>query len=215
MNQIIPSEGAQVLAQVDSLILELATAEVNLTNARTKIGILLTKVSAGQYWSLAGCDSFGQYMQTLEERFNRGRTQLYVYFGIVRDLLPEVGEKQLSEMGLEKAKLVRKAKKQTGVLPNQEILDAATDSTVTTEDFKKILLGDKTPPPETEGAYHELTYFADDELQETIESAINLAYKTDPVDPPTTPTEIRTGSALGKMAMEFLGSHGGDDAEPL
>lgn len=199
-------EGKQVLVEVDSLVDKLAAAEVELSTFRTKIGILLDKVEANKYWRDAGCESFGAYMMQVEQKFNRGRTQLYHFKGVAHDLLPFMSEDQLNSTSLEKAKLLRKHKDE--ITP--EIIDAATDSKVSFEDFKQLLVSGLPAPKSASGVQlkrFNLEYCADEETQATITDALSAAAQTEP-DSDAVPVEIKLGNTLYKLAAEFLGSNG-------
>lgn len=211
MNNLVKSEGAIVLAEIDSLLPRLLAAEMTLTKARTQIGILLNEVRAKHYWKEKGFDSFGAYIESLEAQFNRGRTTLYAFAGLARDLLPEVSEDQLSAMGFEKAKLVRAAKKSTGQLPAANILDMAADDSVTTKQFRQALLDNKKLPDTVQdGKFYSLEYFATKEQQETIQAAIVAAKREFGGDGKMIGAdEVLNGLILEIMAQEYLGAHSG------
>lgn len=206
-----PVDSTVVLAQIDELVSKLALAEVNLSTLRTNVGILLHKVSQGRLWESRGHKTFGEYMESIETKFNISRNSCYTYMGLAKDLLPDIGEKMLGEMGLEKAKLVRQSKNETGVLPSMKILEAATQPEITVSAFKTMLLDGRPAPLEAEsGAWHSFEYFGSPELQKTFLDALNAAWRTDPVDQPTLSSAVRNGRGLEKLAMEFLSSHSGD-----
>lgn len=201
----IAQKGAQVLEQIDKLLPNLLVAEVTLTKARTQIGILLNEVREKQYWKIKGFDSFDLYIRSLEEQFDRGRTQLYAYAGLVKDLLPEIGEDKLTEMGFEKAKLLRQAKKNTGSLPAPEIVDMAASDDVTVKQFRQVLLdAKKLPDDPQDGRYHSLEYFATGDQQKTITSALLSVKRTEQL---SGSDEIQMGAALEILSQEFLGAH--------
>ena len=184
---------------------KLLAAEMNLTKARTQIGILLNEVREKRYWELKGFDSFGSFMVSLEDRFNRGRTQLYAYASLVRDLLPEVGEEKLTAMGLEKAKLLCTAKKATGSLPSSEIIDMAADEEISTKQFRQVLLdAKKLPDVPQDGKYHSIEYFATADQQKTIADAFLSVKRTETL---TGADEVQMGVALEILSQEYLGAN--------
>jgi hypothetical protein len=203
----------QVLTEIDGLVVKLAAAEVELSTFRTSIGILLDKVEMHKYWRDAGCESFGAYMLQVETKFNRGRTQLYHFKGVAHDLLPFMTEAQLNATSLEKAKLLRKHKDNI----TDELIDAATDSKVSFEDFKQLLVDGAAPVTDEAGTKlkkYELCYCADEETHGTIQDALRAAAQDEP-DSDAVPDEIKLGNTLYKLAAEYLGSHGGNDGEKL
>lgn len=206
--QIVEREGEAVLEEIDDLLPQLLLAEVSLTKARTKIGILINEVRDKQYWRLKGHESFGDYINQLEKDFNRGRTQLYAYASLCRDLLPEVGEEKLTAMGLEKAKLLCQAKKSTGSLPGVEIIDMAADDGVSTKDFRQALLAaKKIPDVPQDGKYYSIEYFASKSRHETIQAGMLSVKRTENI---SGQDEMVNGQVLELMAAECLGTLGGE-----
>lgn len=198
-----PKRAKLVMTMVDAAILKLAEAEVSQAEMRTQIGLLLNETREGGYWR-DSFDSFGSYMESLEKKYNLGKTQLYAYAGIVRDLLPEVGAEKLTEMGLEKAKLIRQAKNNSGSLPDSKIIDAATDKNITIGDFRQMLLDEKKIPDQPrDGKHRSIEYFADEELHKSILEGIALAEEGVDAQQP----EVKRGIALGDMAAEFRNTY--------
>jgi hypothetical protein len=200
------TKGLTVLAEIDVLLPKLLMAEMTLTKARAQIGILLNEVRDKQYWKEKGFENFDGYVRSLEEQFNRGRTTLYAFAGLAKDLLPEVGEEKLTAMGFEKAKLLRQVKKSTGQLPSSEIIDMAADDDVTTNQFRQVLLDNKKlPDAPQDGKYYSLEYFADKQRQETIEAGILSVKRSENL---TGQHEMVVGNILEILAQEYLGAHG-------
>lgn len=206
MNSIVPSEGVLVLDQIDSLLPQLLMAEVSIVKARTQIGILLNEVREKQYWKIKGYDSFGDYIEFISATFNRQRTQLYAFAMVARDLIPIVGAEKLTEMGLEKAKLLCQAKR-AGSIPEPKIIDMAADDTVTTKQFRQALVADKKIPDTPSGRYYEIEYFATPERQNTIQDAFVSVKRTELGASETVAEEIRMGEVLEILAQEYLGAH--------
>lgn len=201
----IISRGEDVLAEIDKRISDLVTAEVNFAKTKIHIGMLLNEVRVNHYWK-EGHESFDAYLKTIETRFDRKRTALYSYAGLVRDLLPELGEDKLAEMGIEKAKLLGQVKKSTGSLPSAEIIEMAADDSVSREAFREVLLGAKKLPDIPGGKYHSIEYFATADQQAAISSALLSAKRTENL---TGADEVQMGCALECLAAEYLGANSG------
>lgn len=204
MDSLVKTEGAKVLAKVDELLSELTAAEMNFSQVRIKVGALINEVRVNGYWK-EKYETFDDYMKELETRFNRKRTQLFAYAGLVRDLLPEVGVDRLSEMGIEKAKLLQQAKKNTGTLPTEDVLVAATNQKVTTKDFRQLLLDEKKiPDTPQDGKHYSFEYFATADQQKTIQDSLVSAFR---ITEAKGSEEVKCGVVLEALAQEFLGAH--------
>jgi hypothetical protein len=196
-------KGAIVLAEIESRLSELAASEVNFSRLRIRIGMLLKEVQDNQYWKEQH-QSFGEYVESLEAKYQRSRTQCYSYLRLVTDLLPVVGEDKLTAMSVSKAQLLSQAKRTTGSLPSPEVIEMASDSGVSTKAFREVLLGARKIPDQPNMKFHSLEYAADDERQAAIQSALLSAKRTENL---SGADEVQTGAALEILSQEYLGSH--------
>lgn len=206
-------EANVTLAKVDKLISELLTAEGLLEHGYAKLGYLLTEVSEHRYWEAAGLESFGEYIKSLSEKYNRGRTQLYHYFSTVKELKPYLTEDQLNEMGIAKANEIRKSVKQTGFPPKEEIISEAVKPGVTTATVRKLLFEATNRPADEKGTWMDFEgFYVTEDERLVIRSAFEAAWRTDPIVSKSVPDWTRRKEAVLRMAMEYLAEHG-DKAE--
>jgi len=197
------------LKAVQTLIENLLQAEGLLEHGYAKLGYLLTEVSEHRYWLAAGFESFGEYIKSLSEKYNRGRTQLYHYFSTVKELKPYLKEAQLNEMGIAKANEIRKSVKQTGFPPKDEIIEQALKPEVTTAIVRKLLFESTNRPPDEKGTWMDFEgFYVTPDERLVINSAFEAAWRTDPVVQKDVPAWVRRKEAILRMAMEFLAEHG-------
>ena len=205
MNQL---EAKAAAAKVDVLITELLTAESQLDNDYVKLGHLLFDVQKNLYWKYVGFSSFGEYMLSLADKYNKGRTQLYQYVATVRELSPYVSETQMNEMGIAKAMTLKVSVKRNGFPPTEEIISQAIDSTVTTKDLRAILnvadgvVDEKGTWMEREG------FYVTEEERLVIQEADTLALKQDPAVQQDVPDWVKRKEICLRQAMEFLNTWG-------
>jgi hypothetical protein len=195
-------QGAKVLLEIENRLSELARTEVNFSRLRIRIGMLLKEVQDNQYW-MESFKSFGDYVESLETKYQRSRTQCYSYLRLVTDLLPTVGEDKLTAMSVSKAQMLSQVKKNTGSLPPLEILDMAADSAVSTKQFRQTLLDAKKLPDLPAAKFRSIEYVADDERQATIMAAFSSVKRTEQL---TGAEEVQNGVVLECIAMEYLGT---------
>ena len=205
---------AKIAAEkIDTLITQLLTAESQLDNDYVKLGHLLFDVQKNLYWKYTGYNSFGEYMLSLADKYNKGRTQLYQYVATVRELAPYVTEEQMNEMGIAKAMSLKSSVKRTGFPPSEEILQQALNPKVTTKELRNILyvadgvVDEKGTWMDREG------FYVTEEERLVIQSADAAALATDPAVQQDVPDWVKRKEIALRQAMEFLGAHQGPDNE--
>lgn len=196
--------------QVDKLIASLLGAEKMLDGGYARLGLLLSEVNEKQYWKELGQESFGQYVKTLSEKYNRGRTQLYAFFSTAKELRPYITEQQLTDMGIAKASEIKKSLKRTSVPPSDEIIAQAVNPKVTNKELKKLLFDSTNQTQEEKGTWVDIggCYFNEEELL-VYRSAREAALRTDPiVNTKDTPEWTQTKEFILRTCMEYLAAHG-------
>lgn len=200
-------EATTAATKVDVLITQLLTAESQLDNDYVKLGHLLFEVQKNLYWKYVGHSSFGEYMLSLADKYNKGRTQLYQYVATVRELSPYINETQMNEMGIAKAMALKVSVKRNGFPPTEEIISQALDPKVTTKDLRTILcvadgvVDEKGTWMDREG------FYVTEEERLVIQSADAAALKTDPAVQQDAPDWIKRKEIALRQAMEFLSVH--------
>lgn len=204
--------GPSVLAEIDTLISNLAAAEEGLESGYAKLGFLLTEVSEHSYWR-GRYASFNEYIAAIGQKFHRGRTSLYSYFGTVRDLKDHVPAEQLAQIGIGKAQELARALKSSGVGPSAEIIKEAVKSTVSVKDVRKLLYDSKQLGESETGEWLDLDMsgFVTADQKLLILSALKSADRTDPVIQPTVKASARNIERMTRFSMEYLNSHGEEE----
>lgn len=194
------------LSEVETLLGQLATAERQLETGYGKLAYLLKDVSDNRYW-VGHYISWGEYLEYLADRYRIGRAQLYSYLGAARDLEGDASEADLTQMGIEKAKVLRKVKNTTNTLP-ENALKNALDPKVTVKDLKRLLFTAANIQEES-GEWMDLNFqfFVTPEERATLQDAINAAIHTDPVIQNTLPEPVRMKEIALRFAQEYLASH--------
>lgn len=195
-----------IARDIEHLIEGLLEAEAKLEHGYARLGFLLKEVSEKKYWQVLGYDSFGKYMAHLSEKYNKGRSQLYHYFGTVKELAPYVTEEQLNQMGIAKAAELKGAAK-VGRL-SEEIITQATDPNVTVKDVRKLLFDATDPQPESKGDWLDLdfSFYVSPDEKELIMSAIQAAIRAGDIGNDLKPWQ-RNKKIVLVWCMEFLGSN--------
>lgn len=211
----IQAQPSSIFEQIDSLIQKLLSAEFGIDHGYAKLGLLLTEVSEQELWREAGYKSFDAYLELLSDRYHRGRTQLYHYFSSVREMRPYLTEGQMNEMGISKLSVLKKATKELGFPPNQEVIQTALDPKKTVSDVRKaVAQNHKLTEEEQAGTWYDLGgFFVTDEEKLVIRSAFEASWRTDPVIQKTVKEQIRIKEGLIRMCMEYLSTHSEQDGE--
>lgn len=195
--------------QIISIISKVKDAESELQHSYVKIGQLIYKMQIKTLWIPLGYNSWREYMELLSDKYGTGRTQLYGYKGAVETLSPYVDDETLTEMGISKAKELKRAVDTTSKAPSEELLQKARNPKILVPEFRKAVheeyhIIDSNP----KGNWYDLggVYFTPEEEQEW-EKVIDLAKSIDPVVSVTLPKHVQFKEALMRLAQEFLSSY--------
>jgi len=128
--QTIPSclpplnqEDALVKAkEIDALIGQICSHEERLSHSYARLGSLLREVKLQQYWVAYGFGRFSSYLETIREKIDRRRSQLYAILSVAEVLLPHISESKLEEIGITKAHELRRLVQNDGNV-HAEVLD--------------------------------------------------------------------------------------------
>lgn len=197
-----------VASRVEHLLRDIKAGEIHLATNYVQLGNQLLNVRSNKYWVALGHKNFGEYIGSVKDRIQIGRTQLYLYISTVEKLLPSVTEAQLNQMGISKAVELQRVVSQTNTQPTQELIDFALDPNHTRENVKGEvykLLNIQTPTDT--GIYFELGCYVTKEEQEEIQRGLDVATKVDPVIPNDWPENNRNKEILLRLIREFLGTY--------
>jgi hypothetical protein len=198
------------IQEVETMIQDLLAAEHKLEHGYATLGSLLAEVQSNKYWQALGYPSFGKYIAHLSETYNKGRSQLYHYFGTVKELAPFIAKEELNEMGISKAAELKPFARAGTLTP--EIIEQAKNPKTTVKDLRKILFDSDQPegtPTTPKGEWLDLEaafYVTADEKSEILD-ALKAAANTDPIEPVGSKPWQKMKNIIIKMSREYLSSN--------
>lgn len=195
----------KLLARVSNLLDQTRAAQDELHRNYVEIGIAILDVQKAKAWMiLPDLKSFDQYIMSCEDKFGRKRTALYEYTRVARELLPEIGETQLIEIGISKAGQLA-SYLHSGQKLTPELLLAAKDQKV--DDFRSDLFRKMNKIPENGGKWFKIEFVASKEELEELEQTFELSEEVEP-SPEGTPEWAKIKTAVFRMAAEFKAEYG-------
>jgi hypothetical protein len=200
-------EAKKVTEQIDSILASIQTNEMSLATGYANLGMQLLKIRTEKYWIALGYRSFGAYIETIKERIDRGRTQIYQFISVAERLLPSINESQLGQIGISKALELKRFVEETGTKPPQNLIDCAMDPRITRELLKAQVFRNLHKQDDPQGIYFDLggVYLTADEREE-IKRAFDVAARVDPVIPVDWQDHQRKKEIVLRLAREFLGT---------
>jgi hypothetical protein len=153
--------------------------------------------------------TFGKYIVHLTKVVNKERSTLYGYLSVAETLLPVVGQDVLEAVGINKGLALRAGMKVSGRTPSKELMAKAADPAVTAGQLQADINTEfKIHPPEGEGKWRVLEFYADDEDWAAIQQAIETAKREDPPISNTLPEHAQLREVLLRWAAEFESTYG-------
>lgn len=182
---------------------EKKSLESNFVTLSTYINEVRTK----KYWLLGNFKSFGDYLESVEKKFNVGKSQLYVYMTTTRNLLPSMSETDLIEIGISKAKVLSKYVEQSGQPVPDDIILSAKDSSKTVDQLDAEVNAKLHNVIPEKGKWFSLGgFFVDEDERKELLDAIELAKSIDPVISNAIPQWMQLKEAYLRMSREFIGA---------
>jgi hypothetical protein len=204
-------EAQAIHAKILSIIDSSKVAEAELEHNYISLGKHIYKMQVKTYWLSLGYDSWRDYFSFLQDKFGMGRTQLYGFVGCVKSLSPYVDDDIMVEMGINKAKELKRAIDTTSKAPSEELLEKARDPKVSVAEFRKEVQDEFHIIDHNEkGIWYDLhgIYLLPDEKEEMLK-CFDIAKGIDPVIPHTLPAHVQMKEILFRLIEEFMGQHGG------
>ena len=169
----------------------------------------INRVREKKYWLLGKHKSFGDYIKDIEARFNVGKSQLYVYMTTTRNLLPSVGEEELVDIGITKAKVLSKYVEQSGQQTIPPDILASAKNPATTADKLDAEVNAKlhNVMPEKGKWFAIPGFFVDDDERAEILDAMELAKSIDPVVQNNIPHWQQMKEVVLRFSREFISSN--------
>lgn len=173
-----------------------------------RLSQLIDEVRSKKYWLLGSYKTFGDYLADCEKKYGIKHSQLYVGMKVARNLLPSVTEGDLVQIGISKAGILSKYVEQSGnsVIP-EDVMIAARDPRVRTEDLDNVVNGKLHNVLQTKGTWYAPGgFFVDEDERKELQDAEDLAISIDPVIPNTIPIWQQKKEVALRLAREFIGS---------
>lgn len=214
LSSFTPEEKAEAKTlqeKIDQITETINREKKSLESNFVTLSSYINEVRSKKYWLLSSFKTFGDYLESIEKKFQVGKSQLYVYMNTTRNLLPSMGEQDLVDIGISKAKVLSKYVEQSGqsTIPD-DILDTAKDKSQTVEQLDAAVnarLHNVTPD---KGQWMTLGgFFVTEDERKEITDAVELARSIDPVIPNTIPHWQQLKEAYLRLAREFIGAWSG------
>lgn len=202
------------LAEVEQLSAKLAAAEGQLEKGYAKLAFLLKEVSEHRYWK-GTYNTFGEFLEHLQEKFSLGKSQLYNYLSTAKQLQDQVSEEDLNKMGISKALVLRDLHESSGQSIPETVVQQAVDPKVTIGDLKKLLYDSGQLEKPEDGEWFNLDfsgYYTEEEM-ETLRDAANAARHTDPPISQKLSSHVQRKIIAVRWAQNFLETFGADVVE--
>ena len=195
-------------ADIDKFVLAIRDDERELAASYVKLGVLLLRVRSTRYWLLWDFDSFGKYIESIRERVQKGRTQLYQCLGIAEKLLPIVGEEKLIQMGVSKAGELKRVMALTGRAPSEELVEKAINDDVGLQEVRAAAFEEAHAKPDKPGAYWDMGgFFLTPDERKEIEAAFDVARRTDPPIDQELPEWAQRKEIILRLSREYYGTY--------
>lgn len=211
-NSFTPEEREEAKAlqlKIEEVTQVILDEKKSLDSNFVRLSTYVNEMRRKKYWLLLQFRTFGDYLTSIEEKFNLGKSQLYVGMNVTRNLLGSVSEEDIVDMGITKASVLSKYVEQSGqkTIP-EEILAEALDSKVTKDQLEASVNAKlHNVLPEKGKWFSQPGFFCSDDEQAEILDAIELAKSIDPVIPNSIPHWQQMKEAYLRMAREFIGSY--------
>lgn len=203
------TEAHKLHQQILALITETRSAESELEHNYVSLAKAIYKVQTKLLWQVLGYNSWKEYFSFLEEKFGKGRTQLYGYIGTVRALQEHVEDKDMVDMGISRASELKKAVQATGKSPSDDLIKHALDKKLTLPEFREKVHQDFGIVDHNEkGTWYDLggLYLTTDE-RETFEKAIKFTKGVDPPIDHMLSKHQQFKEVLFRWLEEFMGTY--------
>lgn len=194
----------EVNTKIESLISNIHNGELALATGYVVLGAALLAVKENKYWVALGFSNFGEYIASIKDKIQVGRTQLYLYVATVEKLLPSISEKDLYEIGITKALELKRVVSQTGEQPPQELIDLALDPKTTQLMLKGEVYKHLNLTPEDKGLYFDFGFYVTEEEKTEIERGLDVAARVDPPVGNDWQENARKKEIMFRLVREFL-----------
>jgi len=206
-NETFMKNAVEVNSKIVHLISNIHNGELALATGYVALGAALLAVKENKYWVALEFKNFGEYIASIKDKIQVGRTQLYLYIATVEKLLPSITEKELYNIGISKAMELKRVVSQTGEQPPQELIDLALDPNTTQAILKGEVYKHLNLTPEDKGIYFDFGFYVTEEEKTEIERGLNVAARVDPPVGNDWQENARKKEIMLRLVREFLATY--------
>jgi hypothetical protein len=207
----VPSEpelsAEDINEQIEQVVISLRYQRDQIEYSVAKLGSLMLKVQEHKLWEKLGHRSWGSYVQSVQEKLQMGRTQIFQYISVAKALLPVMTEEELGNIGITKAIELKRFQNLTGKKPTPELVAHAKHSSMA-ELKARVFLETHGVPMEQERYFDFGGCYLSDGEREEIERAFMAACLVDPPIPEGTSDVPKKKEIMLRLAREFLSTWG-------
>jgi hypothetical protein len=201
-------EAQELVKEIDEILEEIKNGETSLATNYAKLGSKLLTIRTKKYWIALGFKSFNAYIESVKEKINHGRTQLYQFISVAEKLLPSVSEAALNQMGISKAIELQRVVTATGGQPPQELIDCALCSETTREYLRGKIFKHLHMKPDEPGTWFEFGgFYVTVEERAEIQQGLDVAARVDPIIPESWPAHSKRKEIMLRLVREFLSTY--------
>jgi len=165
-------------------------------------------VRSRKFWIYWGFDTFSKYIESIRDKVDRGRTQVYAIISVAEKLLPSVSEDDLATIGVSKAMELKRIVSQTGKQPSAQMVALAKDPNVTVDSLRLAIFEAHNVKPEHAGTWRDFGgFYATAEEWKELQRGYDIAAKTDPVISKDLPTWAKFKEVQTRLVREYLATY--------
>lgn len=195
----------RMLPEIYARLTQACADETALEHGWISLAALMLRYRESKQWLQDGFDTWEGFMDTLSERYKRGRTQLRSYLGVAEYFLPTISEEKLEAIGISSALEMRRQSKLAGKPVPQEIIDVAAQ--LTTKELRARLAQSFHLQEDPKGTWFDFQgAFFNAEQRQEFRDAVKVAMKVLGIKP-NVPDHIARGEIMLAFAKEFFGTH--------
>lgn len=195
----------RMIAEIYARLGQACADETALEHGWISLGALLWRYRESKQWREDGFETWEGLMDTLSERYKRGRTQLRSYLGVAEYFLPTISEEKLESIGISSALEMRRQSKLANKPVPQEIIDTAAD--LTTKELRARLAQAFHLQEEPKGTWFDFQgAFFNQEQRNEFRQAVKVAMKVLGIKP-NVPDHIARAEIMLAFAREFFGTY--------
>lgn len=192
--------------EVDRLLSAIHNHELKLATSYVRLGNTLLKVRTKRCWEGWGFVSWGSYIDSLRERIDRARSQLYSYIAVSEILLPQVPEDVLESIGISRALELKRFATLSGKRITPELLATATDPKKGIAELRAAVFeAMHQKPDDVSKRYFDLCgFFCSSDERKEINRGFEVAAQVDPPISAETPEPARRLEVMLRLCREFV-----------